>query len=92
MNNQSCMKRPMLIDLHPDELHYYPFHSLDNCDGSCHTVEDQFGRTCVPNKKEHENLKGSNMIKRINKKSLKFICECRCEFDGRKCNSKQNLK
>ena len=70
MNNQSCMKRPMLIDLYPDELHYYPFHSLDNCDGSCHTVEDQFGRTCMPNKKEHENLKGSNMIKRINKKSL----------------------
>ena len=70
MNNQSCMKRPMLIDLYSDELHYYPFHSLDNCDGSCHTVEDQFGRTCVPNKKEHENLKVSNMIKRINKKSL----------------------
>ena len=24
INNQPCMFRPMLIDLNPDELHYYP--------------------------------------------------------------------
>ena len=33
------------------------------------------------------------MIKGINESKIlmKHIsCECRCEFDGRKCNSKQN--
>ena len=43
MNNQPCMVRPMLIDVNPDELHYYPYIiSLDRCDGSCNNAQDQF--------------------------------------------------
>ena len=44
------------------------------------------------NKIEDVNLKVSNMIKGINvsKTLIKHISgECRCKFDGRKCNSKQ---
>ena len=58
VNNQQCMARPMLIDLNPDELHYYLFMiCLDRCDGSYNTVEEPFGRICVPNKIEDVNLK-----------------------------------
>ena len=72
MNNQPCMVRSMLIDLSPDELHYYPFIiSLDRFDGSCSTVEDPFCRICVPNKIEDVNLKVFTMIKgKTNQKHL----------------------
>ena len=36
--------------------------SLDRYDGSCNTVEDPFGRICVPNEIEDENLNVINMI------------------------------
>ena len=82
MNSQTCMVRPALIDLNPDELHYYPFMiSLGRCDGSCDTAEYPFGRICVPNKLENVNLKVFNMIKQKNENELKTIikhisCEC----------------
>ena len=76
------MIRAMLIDLNPDELHYYPFVvSLDRSDGSCINVEDSFGRICIPNKMEGVNLKVFNIIIGINesKALVKHIpCECRC--------------
>ena len=46
----------------------------------------------MPNKTGDVNLKILNMTKGINesKTLAKYIsCECRCEFDGRKCNSKE---
>ena len=44
MNNQPCTVRMMLIDLNPNEIHYYPLMvSLGRCGGCCNTVEDPFG-------------------------------------------------
>ena len=46
-----CLVRPALVDLIPNELHYYPLMvSLDN--GSCNTLDDPSDRICVPNKTE----------------------------------------
>ena len=61
---------------------------MNKCDMSCNAFDDLFGRRCFPNKMEDMNLKVFNMIKAINesKTLAKYIsCECRCEFDGRKC-------
>ena len=89
----SCMVRSTLIDLNPDELHYYRFIiSMNWCNGSCNIVEVLFGRICVYNKMEDMKLKVFNVIKGTNesKTLAKHIsCECRCEFDDRKCNSRQ---
>ena len=64
MNNQSHMMRPMLSDLNPDDLHYYPFN------GSSNIVEDQFGRIRVTKKIQDVNFKVFNMIKGLkNQKS-----------------------
>ena len=63
LNNEVRLTRQTLIDLNPNELHYYPFMnsldmdiffmgSLDRCDGSCNTLDDPFGRMSVPNKTE----------------------------------------
>ena len=36
LNDEPCMVRPILIDLNPIELQYYPFMiSLDKCSGCC---------------------------------------------------------
>ena len=93
INNQQWMLRPTLISLSNYKLNYYSLMvSLYTCDGSCNTVEDPFGRICVPNKKEDVNLKVLNLKKGINgsKSVVKHIsCKCRSEFDGRKHNLKQ---
>ena len=53
VNNQPCMVRQMLIDFHPDELHYYPFIiGIDSCDGSCSAVQYPFGKMFVPKKQK----------------------------------------
>ena len=59
-----------------DKLHYYPFIvSMNRCYGSCNTVGDP---VCTPNKIE-EVIESRTLTKHI-------LCECRCEFYGRKCN------
>ena len=94
---QSKMYDSFLVNLHPNEysqeFHYYPFAiKLDRCVGSCNTLNDLFNKVCVPNKTEDLNLQMFNMITEINesKTLTKHIsCECKCRFDGRKCNLDQ---
>ena len=94
-SNQKCEIQPTLISLHPNvhsqKLHYYPFAiKSDRCVGSCNTLNDLSNKVCVPNKTEDLNLSVFNMITGINesKTLTKHIsCECKCKFDGRKCNS-----
>lgn len=91
MNSQPCMVTPTFIDLNPNELHHYPFMiNLGRCDGSCDTAENPFGAICVPNKLNNINLKVFNIIRGINelKTLIKLIpCECKCNFNDKKCNS-----
>ena len=89
------MIQPILINLHPNEysqeLHYYPFAvKLNRCVGNCNTLNDLSNKVYVPNKTEDLNLSMFNMITVINEsKTLTrhISCECKCKFDGRKCNS-----
>ena len=40
LNGEPYLARPTVIDLNPNELHYYPFMiSLDRFSGSCNTVK-----------------------------------------------------
>ena len=48
--------------------------------------------SCIPNKIENLNLGVFNIITGVNESKIltKHIpCECKCKFDGRKCNSDQ---
>ena len=87
------MVRPKLIDLNPDELYHYLFIiNMSRCVGSSNTIEDPYGRIFVPSQMEDVNMALFNIIKEINESRTltKFIsCECRCEFNGRKCNLRQ---
>ena len=75
------------------EFPFYRFAvKLVKCVGNCRTLNDLFNKVCVSNKTNHLNLSVFNMITEINesKTLAKHIsCECKCIFDGRKCNSNQ---
>ena len=95
-SNQKCMIQPSLINLHPNEynqFHYYPSSvKLDRCVGSCNTLNDLSIKVCIPSKTEDLNQSVLNMITEINEsktltKDISY--ECKCKFDGRKCNSAQ---
>ena len=71
----------LLIDLNPDDRHYYwSIVSMNRFDESCNArFQDPFGRICVPDKMEEVKLEVSNM-KRINKRETltkRILCECR---------------
>lgn len=88
MNNKSCMVRPTLIDMNPDELFYYPFIiSLDRCDGSCKAVKDPSVILCVRNN-ERCKFKTFNWINDSKTVGKHIFCGYTCEFGSRKCNSK----
>ena len=97
LNNQSGMTRQTLIDLNPDEYNqgwrYYPFMvNFDRCNVSYNSLDNPFGRICVPNKTEDVYVSVFNVITRINesKTLTKHIsCGCKYKFDGRICNSNQ---
>ena len=91
------MTQPTLIYLNLNEynhkFHYYPFAvKLDRCVGSCNTLNDLSNNVCVPNKTEDLNLSEFNIITGINQSKIltkNIPCNCKCRFDGRKCNSDQ---
>ena len=65
---------------------------LDRCVGSYNTLNDLSNKLCVSNKTEDLNLSMFNMTAGIreSKTLTKHIsCECKCKFDGRKCNPDQ---
>ena len=95
LSNQKFLTQPTLINLcrneYNKEFHYYPFWvTLDRCVGICNILNDLSNKVCVPNKAEDLKLSMFIMITGINelKTLTKHIsCECKCEFDGQKCNS-----
>ena len=97
LTNQKYMVQPTLIDLHPNEysqeFHYYSFLvKLDRFVGSCNTLNDLSNKVCIPDKTEGLHLSVFNMITGINESKIltKHISgECKCTFDGTKCNLNQ---
>ena len=97
LTNQKYMIQPTLIDLHPNEysqeFHYYSFLvKLDRFVGSCNTLNDLSNKVCIPDKTEGLHLSVFNMITGINESKIltKHISgECKCTFDGTKCNLNQ---
>ena len=86
-----------LINLNPNEysqeFHYYRFAvKFNKCVGICNSMNDLSNEVCIPNKTEDLNVRVFNMITGINesKTLIKHMsCECKCKFDGTKCNSNQ---
>ena len=76
------MVRPILINLNPVELKYYPFMiSLDKCTGICNALPPKI---CVPKGTKEINVKVFNMITNKNKAKImkKHIsCDSKYKFN-----------
>ena len=92
----SCITRPSLINLNPDEysqgLRYYSFSvKINRCNGSCNTSNDFLNRICVPNKTEDIILHVFSTTAGINQKHYQnIICYCKFKFDSIKLHLNQN--
>ena len=93
LNNQKCMTHPTLFNLHPNEnsqeFHYYRF-AVDILEVAILLMT--YLVKYVFQIKKKINLSVFSMITGINESktlSNHISCECKCKFDGRKCNSNQ---
>ena len=90
LNDEPCMVRPVLIDMNPVELNYYPFMiNLYKCTGSCNVVSPKI---CVPKETKDINVKAFNVI--TNKDEAKTMakhisCDSKSKFNSTTCNSNQ---
>ena len=91
------IKQVFIALLNPDKhnqgmYHYLFMINLGTSNRSCNTLDKLSTIICVLNQTEDVNLNAFNMITGINesKALTKHISwDCKCEFDGRKCNSNQ---
>ena len=88
-SSQKYLTQPLIINLEThecnQEFHYYPFGlKLEICVGICNTLNDLSNKVCVSNKTEDLSLSVSKKSKALTKQ---VSCECKCRFDGKKCNS-----
>ena len=90
LNDESCMVRPILIDMNPVELKYYPFIiSIDKCTGICNVLPPK----CFPKETKDINVKVFNMITNKNEAGAMtehISCNCKCKFNSTICDP--NLK
>ena len=82
--NQKCMPRPKILDVNEGvgEALFYPYNVLvNNCSGSCNTLDDPMAKMCVSNIIKRINMKVYNFLMRLNETrkvlwhvlSIKFI-------------------
>ena len=65
--NEKCMSRPKVINLNKDEPVFYPYSiKINQCSGSCNTINDPFAKLCVRDITKNINVKVFNLMARIN--------------------------
>ena len=93
LSNQLCQDRPTPVDINSNKILFHLFIvSVNKCDGSCSTIDDWFGRVCVPNKAKNMNIRVLNLMSGVNER--RFLvhhesCKCKCRLNKSSCNSKQ---
>ena len=83
LNNQKCKLRPKIIDVSSNNPIFYPFSvKINRCSGNCNSINDPYGRICVPDVVKNLNVKVFNLMSRSNEsRSIKshetYKCICR---------------
>ena len=96
MNNQECKIRTEIINLNNNEPIFYPYNiKMNNCKGSCNTINDPYAKICVPDQIKNTNVKVFNLMSRTNEtRHIKWYktCKCKCRVDASICSNKQRWK
>ena len=67
--NQKCMPRPKILDVIEGigEALFYPYNvQVNNCSGSCNTLDNPMAKLCVPNVIKGVNMQVYNFLMRLN--------------------------
>ena len=83
MNNQGCKIMPEMINLHTNEPLFY-LHSIkiNNCKGSCNTINDPYAKICVPDNIKNPNVKVFNLMSRTSEtRHIKWHKTCNVDID-----------
>ena len=68
MKNQECKTRTKIIYVSSNEPMFYPFSiKVNKCSGSYNGINDPYAKLCVPDISKNINVKGFNLLSRINK-------------------------
>ena len=65
---------------------------INKCKGSCNTINDPYGKLCIPDTFKIINVKVFNLMSRTNEtRRIKWqkTCKCKCRLDASICNDKQ---
>ena len=72
---------------------FFPFSiTASKCSGSCNSINDPYGKLCVPDVVKNLNAKVFNLISRTNEtRHIEWHekCKCKCRLDASVCNNKQ---
>ena len=93
--NRECKPRSTILHVNEgvgETLFYLYNVQVNNCSGSCNTLEDPMARLCVPNIIKNVNMKVYNFLMRLNESRNVLwheSCKCLCRLNSSVCNSKQ---
>ena len=80
LDNQECKIRPEIIIVNNKEpIFYHNKIKVNRCVGSCNTIDDPYGKTCLANDTENIGLKVFNLLSQnndiinIEKKKIKVV-------------------
>ena len=93
VNNQECKIRSEIINVNTNEPMLYPYSiTINKCKGSCNTINDPYGKLCVPDTIKNINVKVFNLMSKTNEtRHIKWhkTCKYKCRLDVSVCNNKQ---
>ena len=93
--NQKCMPRPKILNENEGigEALFYLYNVLVNeCGGSCDTLDNPMSKICVPKIIKNVNMKAYNFLMRLNETRNVLwheSCKCLCRLNSSVCNSKR---
>ena len=78
LNDESCMVRPTMIGINPNELNYYPFMiSLNKCTGSCKVLSPKISN---PRETKNINVKAFKIRNKDEAKAKTEHVSCDCKY------------
>ena len=67
INNQECKIRSEIINFNNNEPSFYPYSiKLNDCSGSCNSINGPYSKLCVSNVANNTNVKVFNLMSRNN--------------------------
>ena len=93
--NREYMPRPKILNVNEGigEALFYPHNVLvNNCSGSCDTLDNPMSKICVPKIVKNINIKVYNFLMKLNETRNVLWhenCKCVCKLNSTVCNNKQ---